>query len=63
MKIYIKFLISEGFGFVEAKEIVNHIDEVKGDNHVSNLEWCTQKRKLNHGTARQRLREKLGRIR
>ncbi|MGD3158236.1 HNH endonuclease [Staphylococcus cohnii] len=55
--------MSEGFGFVEAKEIVNHIDEVKGNNHVSNLEWCTQKRKLNHGTARQRLREKLGRIR
>ncbi len=29
---------------------VNHINEVKDDNRVSNLEWCDRKYNINYGT-------------
>ena len=35
---------------VEGKNCVNHIDENKLNNHVSNLEWVTQAENANHGT-------------
>lgn len=28
--------------------VVNHIDEDKGNNKSSNLEWCTQRHNMNH---------------
>ena len=33
---------------------VNHKDEVKDNNHVENLEWCTRKYNVNFGTAIER---------
>lgn len=33
---------------------VNHIDEDRANNYVNNLEWCSAKYNINHGTAIQR---------
>ena len=33
---------------------VNHIDEVKDNNNVENLEWCTSECNNNHGTRNER---------
>lgn len=38
--------------------VVNHIDENPANNHVDNLEWCTQKHNCNHGTRNKRISDK-----
>lgn len=34
--------------------MINHIDENKANNQVSNLEWCTNKYNINYGTRNER---------
>ncbi|ANY28833.1 HNH endonuclease [Lactococcus phage 4R15L] len=43
----------------EEKPCVNHIDENKLNNDLSNLEWCTVRENLVHGTRMKRIAEKL----
>ena len=38
---------------------VNHIDEVKDNNELSNLEWCTRDYNINYGTLNERLSKKV----
>lgn len=43
----------------DGKETVNHRDEVKEHNYLSNLEWMTKQENLNYGTRGQRQSDKV----
>lgn len=42
----------------DEKPCVNHIDENKLNNDLSNLEWCTVRENMIHGTRTKRIAEK-----
>jgi len=54
-------VVAEAFIFnddPENKTQVNHKDEIKSNNKVDNLEWCTAKYNMNYGTRLTRISEK-----
>ena len=52
---YIHRMVAETFiENKDNKEQVNHIDENKANNHVSNLEWMTKEENLKYGTRTKR---------
>lgn len=55
-QFYIHRLVAEAFiPNPDSLPFINHKDENKQNNHVSNLEWCTPVYNVNYGTAHDRM--------
>ena len=55
-KRYVHRLVAQSFlENMEGKREVNHIDEDKANNRVSNLEWCDHRYNINYGTTKERI--------
>lgn len=57
---YVHRLVALAFIPQTGKEI-NHKNEIKSDNRVTNLEWCDRTYNINYGTSNERKRKKMGR--
>lgn len=60
-QFYIHRLVMENFCPIENMSMldVNHKDEDKSNNHISNLEWMTHKDNLNYGSRAEKARIKM----
>ena len=60
-QFYIHRLVMENFCSIENMNVldVNHKDEDKSNNHISNLEWMTHKDNLNYGSRAEKARMKM----
>lgn len=56
---YIHQIVASAFiENVDSKDQVNHKNEIKSDNRVCNLEWCTPSENVNYGTRNIRVSNK-----